>query len=449
MFADSAKVFIKSGKGGDGHVSFRRELYVANGGPDGGDGGRGGNVIFQVDKGKNTLVDFRHIRKYVAKDGEQGGKKRCHGADADDLIVKVPEGTVIKDFETGKVIADMSGDNQREVILKGGRGGLGNMHFATSTMQVPKYAQPGQPGQELWVQLELKVIADVGLVGFPNVGKSTLLSVVSNAKPEIANYHFTTLNPHLGVVDLGEGEGFVMADIPGLIEGASEGVGLGHAFLKHIERTKVLVHVVDGASVEGRDPLEDIRTINRELEAYNPELLTRPQVIAANKMDAVFDQEDSAGVVEKLRREFEPQGIKVFPISAVSRKGVKELLYHVNDLLKTVDDAPVIFEKEFEIEYQGDRSFPIPWSRRRTASMWWKAPELKRCWDTPTWIRRRALISSRNFSNPQASSAIWRKQESRRAIQCACMDWNLIITSRQGVQAAPDSRSTADFRCGS
>lgn len=363
MFADSAKIFIKSGKGGDGHVSFRRELYVPNGGPDGGDGGRGGDVIFQVDKGKNTLVDFRHVRKYIARDGEQGGKKRCHGADAEDLIVKVPEGTVIKDFESGKVIADMSGDNQREVILRGGKGGLGNMHFATSTMQVPKYAQPGQPGAELFVQLELKVIADVGLVGFPNVGKSTLLSVVSNAKPEIANYHFTTLNPHLGVVDLGDGAGFVMADIPGLIEGASEGVGLGHAFLKHIERTKVLVHVVDGASVEGRDPLEDIRTINKELEAYNPELLKRPQVIAANKMDAVYSEDDSNEILDALRAEFEPKGIKVFAISAVSRQGVKELLYHINDLLKTVDDAPVVFEKEFEIEYQGDRNLPYTVSK--------------------------------------------------------------------------------------
>ena len=356
MFADNAKVFIKSGKGGDGHVSFRRELYVANGGPDGGNGGRGGDVVFQVDQGKNTLVDFRHIRKYVAKDGEGGGKKRCHGADAEDLIVKVPEGTVIKDFESGKVIADMSGDHQREVILRGGKGGLGNMNFATPTMQVPKYAQPGQPGKELWIQLELKVIADVGLVGFPNVGKSTLLSVVSNAKPEIANYHFTTLSPHLGVVDLGGGTGFVMADIPGLIEGASEGVGLGHAFLRHIERTKVLVHVVDGASVEGRDPLEDIRTINKELESYNPELLKRPQVIAANKMDAVYSQDDSDGIVAKLRAEFEPKGIKVFPISAVSKQGVKELLYYVNDLLKTVDDTPVIFQKEFDIDYLGDRN---------------------------------------------------------------------------------------------
>ena len=270
---------------------------------------------------------------------------------------------MIKDFETGKVIADMSGDNMREVILKGGKGGLGNMHFATSTMQVPKYAQPGQPGQELWVQLELKVIADVGLVGYPNVGKSTLLSVVSNAKPEIANYHFTTLNPHLGVVDLGDGAGFVMADIPGLIEGASEGVGLGHSFLRHIERTKVLVHVVDAASVEGRDPLEDIRTINRELEKYNPQLLERPQVIAANKMDALYSEEDGKQVLKALKAEFEPKGIRVFPISAVSRQGVKELLWHINDLLKTVDTTPVIFEKEFEIQYQGDRSLPYTVTR--------------------------------------------------------------------------------------
>ena len=356
MFADSAKIYIRSGKGGDGHVSFRRELFVAAGGPDGGDGGRGGDVIFEVDDGLNTLTDFRHVRKYVAGDGEQGGKRRCHGADGEDLIVKVPEGTVIKDFESGKVIADMSGENRREVILKGGKGGLGNMHFATSTMQVPKYAQPGQPAQELWVQLELKVIADVGLVGFPNVGKSTLLSRVSNARPKIANYHFTTLNPHLGVVDLQDGQGFVMADIPGLIEGASQGIGLGHDFLRHIERTKVLVHVVDAASVEGRDPVEDIRTINAELKAYNPSLLERPQVIAANKVDSIYNtgEEDWENPVERLKREFEPEGIQVFAISAVTGQGVKELLYHVNDLLKTVDRKPVIFEKEFEYQYQGE-----------------------------------------------------------------------------------------------
>ena len=356
MFADSAKIYIRSGKGGDGHVSFRRELFVAAGGPDGGDGGRGGDVIFEVDDGLNTLTDFRHVRKYVAGDGEQGGKRRCHGADGEDLIVKVPEGTVIKDFESGKVIADMSGENRREVILKGGKGGLGNMHFATSTMQVPKYAQPGQPAQELCVQLELKVIADVGLVGFPNVGKSTLLSRVSNARPKIANYHFTTLNPHLGVVDLQDGQGFVMADIPGLIEGASQGIGLGHDFLRHIERTKVLVHVVDAASVEGRDPVEDIRTINAELKAYNPSLLERPQVIAANKVDSIYNtgEEDWEDPVERLKREFEPEGIQVFAISAVTGQGVKELLYHVNDLLKTVDRKPVIFEKEFEYQYQGE-----------------------------------------------------------------------------------------------
>ena len=356
MFADSAKIYIRSGKGGDGHVSFRRELFVAAGGPDGGDGGRGGDVIFEVDDGLNTLTDFRHVRKYVAGDGEQGGKRRCHGADGEDLIVKVPEGTVIKDFESGKVIADMSGENRREVILKGGKGGRGNMHFATSTMQVPKYAQPGQPAQELWVQLELKVIADVGLVGFPNVGKSTLLSRVSNARPKIANYHFTTLNPHLGVVDLQARQGFVMADIPGLIEGASQGIGLGHDFLRHIERTKVLVHVVDAASVEGRDPVEDIRTINAELKAYNPSLLERPQVIAANKVDSIYNtgEEDWEDPVERLKREFEPEGIQVFAISAVTGQGVKELLYHVNDLLKTVDRKPVIFEKEFEYQYQGE-----------------------------------------------------------------------------------------------
>ena len=356
MFADSAKIYIRSGKGGDGHVSFRRELFVAAGGPDGGDGGRGGDVIFEVDDGLNTLTDFRHVRKYVAGDGEQGGKRRCHGADGEDLIVKVPEGTVIKDFESGKVIADMSGENRRQIVLKGGKGGLGNQHFATSTMQVPKYAQPGQPAQELWVQLELKVIADVGLVGFPNVGKSTLLSRVSNARPKIANYHFTTLNPHLGVVDLQDGQGFVMADIPGLIEGASQGIGLGHDFLRHIERTKVLVHVVDAASVEGRDPVEDIRTINAELKAYNPSLLERPQVIAANKVDSIYNtgEEDWEDPVERLKREFEPEGIQVFAISAVTGQGVKELLYHVNDLLKTVDRKPVIFEKEFEYQYQGE-----------------------------------------------------------------------------------------------
>lgn len=349
MFCDSAKVFIKSGKGGDGHVSFRRELYVPAGGPDGGDGGRGGDIIFEVEDGLNTLTDFRHVRKYVASSGKEGGKRRCHGADGEDLVIKVPEGTIIKDFQSGKVIADMSGKNRREVILKGGKGGLGNMHFATSTMQVPKYAQPGQPAQELWVQLELKVIADVGLVGFPNVGKSTLLSRVSNARPKIANYHFTTLNPHLGVVDLGDGAGYVMADIPGLIEGASEGVGLGHAFLRHIERTRVLIHIVDAASTEGRNPIEDFHAINKELQTYNPELAKKPQVIAANKVDVIDRAEEEQNPIEILKEEFEPNGIRVFPISAVSGQGVRELLYYVNELLKTVEQEPIIFEREFDL----------------------------------------------------------------------------------------------------
>lgn len=347
MFADRAKIFIRSGKGGDGHVSFRRELYVPNGGPDGGDGGRGGDVIFEVDEGLNTLQDYRHRQKYAAKDGEQGGKRRCHGKDADDIVLKVPEGTIIKEFESGKVIADMSGENRRQVVLKGGKGGLGNQHFATSTMQIPKYAQPGQPSQELWVSLELKVIADVGLVGFPNVGKSTLLSRVTNAQPKIANYHFTTLNPNLGVVDLDGAKGFVIADIPGLIEGASEGVGLGHEFLRHIERTKMMIHVVDAAGSEGRDPVDDIYKINAELEAYNPEIAKRPQVIAANKTDLIFNDGEAEDPVERLKKEFEPKGMKVFSISGVTGAGIKELLYYVSEELSKVDDKPIVFEQEY------------------------------------------------------------------------------------------------------
>lgn len=346
MFADSARIFIKSGKGGDGHISFRRELFVPNGGPDGGDGGNGGDIIFEVDEGLNTLTDFRHIRKYVAEPGAEGGKSNQHGKNGQDLIIKVPEGTIIKDDETGKIIADMSGSNRREVILKGGKGGKGNQHFATATMQVPKYAKPGTPSKELWVRLELKVIADVGLVGFPNVGKSTFLSRVTNAKPKIANYHFTTLNPNLGVVDLDESNGFVIADIPGLIEGASQGVGLGYEFLKHIERTKVIIHMVDAASVEGRDPVNDINQINEELKSYNPELLKKPQIIAANKIDALYDNDMT--YIDLIKEEFEPKGIQVYPISAVSGRGIKELLYAVNELLKTMDSKPMIYEKEFD-----------------------------------------------------------------------------------------------------
>lgn len=346
MFADRAKIYIRSGKGGDGHVSFRRELYVPNGGPDGGDGGRGGDVIFVVDPGLNTLTDFRHIRKYCAGDGKEGVKKKCHGADGEDIIIKVPAGTVIKDAESGKVILDMSNKTEPVTLLKGGRGGFGNYHYATPTMQAPKYAQPGQKAKELWVTLELKVIADVGLVGFPNVGKSTLLSRVTNAKPKIANYHFTTLNPNLGVVDLADGNGFVIADIPGIIEGASEGIGLGFEFLRHIERTKVIIHMVDAASTEGRDPVADIRKINEELKNYNPGLLKRPQVIAANKIDVLYGEEcDTA--IQRIMDAFREESIEVFPISAVSGTGLKELLWHVNDLLKQLDPEPVEFQAEY------------------------------------------------------------------------------------------------------
>lgn len=345
MFADRAKIYIRSGKGGDGHASFRRELYVPNGGPDGGDGGRGGDVIFEVDKVLNTLADFRHKRKFTAQDGEPGGKRRCHGKDAKDIVLKVPEGTIIREAETNKIIADMSGDNTRQIVLKGGKGGLGNMHFATATMQVPKYAQPGKPAQELWVNLELKVIADVGLVGFPNVGKSTFLSRVTNAQPKIANYHFTTLTPNLGVVDLEGAKGFVIADIPGLIEGASEGVGLGHEFLRHVERTKLMIHVVDAAGTEGRDPVDDIYKINAELKAYNEEIASRPQVIAANKIDLIYSEDEDP--IERLRSEFEPQGIKVFPISGVTGEGLSDLLYYVSSELQNMDEKPIVFEQEY------------------------------------------------------------------------------------------------------
>lgn len=345
MFADRARIYVRSGKGGDGFVSFRREKYVPAGGPDGGDGGRGGDVIFEVDEGLNTLIDFRNVRKYRAGDGESGSKRNCRGKDGGDITLKVPQGTVIREAESGSVIVDMSGENRRVVLLKGGRGGNGNQHYATSTMQAPKYAQPGQPARELELLLELKVIADVGLVGFPNVGKSTFLSRVSNARPKIANYHFTTLNPNLGVVDLEGTRGFVIADIPGLIEGASEGVGLGHEFLRHIERTKVIIHIVDAAGTEGRDPVADIYAINRELEAYDPEVAKRPQVIAANKIDAIFDPETDP--VSRIKEEFEPKGIAVYPISAVSGQGIKELLYHVNEMLEGLGEEVTVFEQEY------------------------------------------------------------------------------------------------------
>ena len=347
MFADRAKIIIRSGKGGDGHVSFRREKYVPDGGPDGGDGGKGGDVIFEVDSGLNTLSNYRHQRKYSATDGEEGGKRRCHGADGDDIVLKVPEGTVIKEASSGKVVADMSGDNKRMIILKGGRGGKGNMNFATPSMQAPKYASPGVPAKEMEVILELKLIADVGLLGFPNVGKSTFLSRVSNARPKIANYHFTTLEPNLGVVDVDGCQGFVIADIPGLIEGASDGAGLGFKFLRHIERNRMFIHIVDASSTEGRDPAEDIRKINEELSKYDQKLLEKPQVIAANKTD-VLSPEETEEVLKKLRAEFETESTKIFPISAVSGAGIKELLYHVQSVLDTLPKETFIFEPEYD-----------------------------------------------------------------------------------------------------
>ncbi|MGN0245024.1 MAG: GTPase ObgE [Lachnospiraceae bacterium] len=359
MFADRAKIYVRSGKGGDGHVSFRREKYVPNGGPDGGDGGDGGSVIVEIDEGLNTLTDFRHIRKYCAEHGEQGGKRNCRGKNGKDIVIKVPEGTVLKEEESGKIIADMSGENRRIVLLTGGKGGNGNQHYATSTMQAPKYAQPGQPAKELNILMELKVIADVGLVGYPNVGKSTLLSRVTNARPKVANYHFTTLNPHLGVVDL-EGGGFVIADIPGLIEGASEGVGLGHEFLRHIERTRVIIHMVDAAGTEGRNPIEDIYTINKELEAYNVDIAHRPQVIAANKIDAIY--EGAEDPIVALKAEFEPKGIKVFPISGVTGQGLNELLYAVKGMLDEIDEPPIVFESEInpdEMFISGNEPFEV------------------------------------------------------------------------------------------
>ena len=358
MFADRARIFIRAGKGGDGHVSFRREKYVPDGGPDGGDGGKGGDVIFVVDEGLNTLTDFRHITKYRAQDGEPGGKRNCHGANGADVVLKVPPGTVIKDSETGKVILDMADKKEPVVLLKGGRGGRGNRNYVTSTMQAPKYAQPGQPAKELIVDLELKCIADVGLVGFPSVGKSTFLARVTNARPKIAEYHFTTLTPNLGVVDLGEHNGFVIADIPGIIEGAAEGVGLGLEFLRHIERTKVIIHIVDAASIDGRDPVNDEKIINEELKKYNKDIESRPTVIAANKIDAL-DEIGYETVIEMLKEEFEKDGVKIFPISAVSGKGISELLWYVNDLVKNAPDDVVEFEPEVDLDFHDNPDLPF------------------------------------------------------------------------------------------
>ncbi len=358
-FADRAKIFVRSGKGGDGHVSFRRELYVPNGGPDGGDGGKGGDVIFVVDQGLNTLTDFKNVRKYKAGDGEEGGKRRCHGANGKDIVIKVPPGTVIKDFDTGKVIIDMADRTEPFVLLEGGMGGRGNQHFATSTMQAPRYAQPGQAAIEKTLILELKMIADVGLVGFPSVGKSTILSKVSNARPKIADYHFTTLVPNLGVVSLGEGRGFVMADIPGIIEGAAEGVGLGLDFLRHIERTRVILHVIDAASVEGRDPVQDIEAINEELTSYSKQMAERPTIIVANKLD-VLSAEDREEILAKLKNRF--PDVPVMAISAATGEGIKELLEETYKMIQTAPDDVMEFNSEIPLEEYASREVELPYT---------------------------------------------------------------------------------------
>ncbi len=340
MFVDVAKIRIKAGDGGAGAVSFHREKYVAAGGPDGGDGGKGGDVIFQVDTNISTLVDFKYKRRYFAPNGEPGRGSNCSGKNAQDLIIYVPKGTVIKHAESGRVMADLSGP-EPVVVARGGKGGWGNQHFATPTRQIPRFAKPGLPGEEFEITLELKLLADVGLVGFPNVGKSTLISVVSEAKPKIANYHFTTLTPVLGVVKIAEGKSFVMADIPGLIEGASDGVGLGHEFLRHVDRCRLIVHVVDVSGIEGRDPKEDFEAINRELYNFSEELSERPQIVAANKCDMASPEQ-----IETFRRFVEEKGLEFFPISAATRQGVDAL---IGAVAAKLDTLPPI--KEYEVEH--------------------------------------------------------------------------------------------------
>ena len=355
MFVDIAKIHLKAGKGGDGAVSFHREKYVAAGGPDGGDGGRGGNIVFRADSNLSTLADFRYKRKYSAEAGQNGGASRCTGKSAQDLVISVPVGTLVKDAETGRIIADIS-SSEPVVIAKGGNGGWGNQHFATATRQVPRFAKSGNPGEEIDVTLELKLLADVGLIGFPNVGKSTLVSVVSEAKPKIANYHFTTLTPVLGVVRMGEGSSFVMADIPGLIEGAGEGIGLGHEFLRHVERCRMLVHVIDISGSEGRDPIDDFDKINHELKVFSPELSERPQIVVGNKCDLTDEEE-----VARISKYFEDKGYKFFPIMAAIAEGTDELINYVAAELQKL--PPI---KIYEAEPKPVEDFTAPKKREFT-----------------------------------------------------------------------------------
>ncbi len=356
MFKDSAKINVKAGNGGNGCVSFHREKYIAAGGPNGGDGGKGGDVIFEVDEGVNTLIDFKYKKNFKAQSGEDGGTANCSGKGGEDLIIKVPLGTMVKDENTGVVLVDMIKQGQRCVIAKGGKGGWGNQHFATPTRQIPNFAKSGDVGEEYSLSLEMKVIADVGLIGFPNVGKSTILSMVSAARPKIANYHFTTLVPNLGVVQIEQGKSFVIADIPGLIEGASEGIGLGHEFLKHVERTKLMVHVVDVSEIEGRNAIEDFETINEELLKYNALLASRPQIVAANKMDIPGSEEKYA----EFKTELENRGYKVFGISAATNKGLKELMYYVSNTLSSLPDTILLEEqKDEEVIYTAKEERPF------------------------------------------------------------------------------------------
>lgn len=342
MFIDKARIFVKAGNGGNGAVSFRREKYVPAGGPDGGDGGRGANIIMVADTGLRTLMDFKYKKKYSAQHGEDGSKKKRAGKNGEDLILSVPEGTVIRDEKTGLIIADLKKAGDKAVVARGGYGGKGNQHFANAVRQAPAFAKSGTDGQERWITLELKMIADVGLLGFPNVGKSTFLSVVTSAKPKIANYHFTTLTPNLGVVQTRHGESFVIADIPGIIEGAADGVGLGHDFLRHVERTKVLVHIVDISGIEGRDPIDDFEKINEELRLYNEKLASRSQLVVANKSDLLFDET----IYENFKKTMEEKGYEVFKMSAVTRDGVDQVIDRVSQLLNEVEEVELVSQEE-------------------------------------------------------------------------------------------------------
>nr|WP_297396685.1 GTPase ObgE [uncultured Peptostreptococcus sp.] len=342
MFIDKARIFVKAGNGGNGSVSFRREKYVPAGGPDGGDGGRGASIIMVADTGLRTLMDFKYKKKYSAQHGEDGSKKRRAGKNGEDLILSVPEGTIIRDEKTGLIIADLKKAGDQAVVARGGYGGKGNQHFANAVRQAPAFAKSGTDGQERWITLELKMIADVGLLGFPNVGKSTFLSVVTSAKPKIANYHFTTLTPNLGVVQTRHGESFVIADIPGIIEGAADGVGLGHDFLRHVERTKVLVHIVDISGIEGRDPIDDFEKINEELRLYNEKLATRPQLVVANKSDLLFDE----SIYENFKKAMEDKGYEVFKMSAATRDGVDQVIDRVSQLLNEVEEVELVSQEE-------------------------------------------------------------------------------------------------------